>query len=196
MRVEFERDESGWYRSVLHRDDGVVLLFHAYDRKWRVPHDLAHFAVERTLRLDGGVFGSIAAGALFPNMDVLSGKLKHDAKRKSEQVLKANAKPLGISEVLAGVVHEAVEHRDRRELVARAHGAWGVFSTEPFPYPPEALTTAADALDELAARWTGRTLTVEWGGRREDSRREGSGRGVSRRAPSVGRQGPRRAARR
>ncbi len=181
MRVEFERDETRWYRSVLHRDDGVVLLLHGYDRKWRVPHDLAHFAVERALRLDDGVFGSIAAGAMFGNMDVLSGRLRHDAKRRSEQVLRANQKSLGLAEVLAGAVHDAVEHRDRRELVARAHGAWGVFSTEPFPYPPEALTTAADALEELADQWTGRTLTVEW---------------VSRRGPSAARPGPRRAARR
>lgn len=181
MRVDFERDESGWYRSALHRDDGVVLLLHGYDRKWRVPHDLAHFATESALRLAGGVFGSIAAGAMFDNMNVLSGKLKHDAKRRSEQVLKANEKSLGLSEVLAGVVHEAVEHGDRSELVARAHGAWGVHNTEPFPYPPEALTAAADELEELAGRWTGSTLTVEW---------------VSPRGPSAARRAPRRAARR
>lgn len=160
--MEFERDELRWYRSVLHRDDGVVLLFHGYDRKWRVPHDLAHFAVEQALRLDGGVFGGIAAGALFPNMDVLSGKRRHDAKRRSERVLRDNQKSIGVAEVLAGAVHDAVEQRDRGELVARARGAWGVFSTEPFPYAPAALMTAADALDELADRWTGRTLSVKW----------------------------------
>lgn len=176
MRVVFERCEPRGYRSFVHRDDGVVLLLPGYDRKWRVPHDLAHFAVERELRMTGGVFGSIAAGILFPNMKVVSGRPRHDAKQRSERVGRENGRAIGDAELLAGVVHDAVERRDRRELMSRARGAWGVVHEEPFPYPLAALTAAADALEELAGQWTGPTFEVEW---------------FSRRAPSAGRREPR-----
>jgi hypothetical protein len=182
MRVLFERCEPRGYRSFVHRDDGVVLLLPGFDRKWRVPHDLAHFAAERELRLTGGVFGSIAVGVVFDNMRVVSGRPRHDAKQRSERLLRENGRAIGVAEVLAGVVHEAVEHRDRSELFQRARGAWGVRHEEPFPYPDAALTAAADTLEELAARWTGPTLEVEWP----------SG-GLSRRGPSAGRRAPRRA---
>jgi hypothetical protein len=163
MRVVFERHEPRRYRSLVHRDDGVVLLLPGYDRKYRVPHDLAHFAVERELRLTGGVWGTIAAGGVFPNMQVVSGRTKHDARQRSERVIRENRHELGTAEILAGVVHDAVERGDRGELCQRARGAWGVLNEEPFPYPDEALTAAADTLEDLAARWTGRTFEVEWG---------------------------------
>lgn len=172
----FERYEPRHYRSFLHRDDGVVVMMPGYDRKWRVPHDLTHFAVERELRMTDGVFGSIAAGVVFPNMTVVSGRPRHDAAQRSERVARENKRALGVAEILAGVVHDAVERRDRSELFQRARGAWGVLHEESFPYPAEALTAAADALEELAGQWTGRTLEVEW---------------VSRRGPSAGRRGPR-----
>ncbi|MFL6124736.1 hypothetical protein [Actinophytocola sp.] len=176
MRVVFERCEPRGYQSYVHRDDGVVLLLPAYDRKWRVPHDLAHLATERELRMTDGVFGSIAAGGVFPNMRVVSGRPRHDAKQRSERLLRENKRALGVAEVLAAVVHEAVEHRNRAELVQRARGAWGVLHEEPFPYPAYAVTAAADTLEELVAGWTGRTFEVEW---------------VSRRGPSAGRRAPR-----
>jgi hypothetical protein len=162
MRVVFERHEPRRYRSLVYRDDGVVLLLPGYDRKWRVPHDLAHFAVERELGLTDGVFGSIAAGGVFPNMQVVAGRKRHDARRRSDRVLRDNKKSLAIAEVLAGVVHDAVERQDRSELYQRARGAWGVLHEEPFPYSPAALIAAADTLADLTAQWTGRVLEVEW----------------------------------
>ena len=176
MHVEFERCEPRGYRSFVHRDDGVVVLLPGYDRKWRVPHDLAHFAVERELRMTSGVFGSIAAGVLFPNMQVVSGRPRHDAKQRSERVMRENGPTLRDAELLAGLVHDAVERRDRRELMSRARGTWGMVHEEPFPYSLAALTAAADALEELAGQWTGPTLEVEW---------------FSRREPSAARRGPR-----
>lgn len=163
MRVVFERDETRRYWSQVHRDDGVVLLLPGYDRKWRVPHDLAHFATERELGLTGGVFGSIAAGAVFANMTVLSGRPRHDAKRRSARVFRENGRAIGTAEVLAGAVHEAVERQVLRGLTARAREAWGVLHEEPFPYLPAQLRTAAEVLAELAQRWAGhRLLEVDW----------------------------------
>lgn len=158
----FERDETRRYFSLVYRDDGVVLRMPGYDRKWRVPHDLTHVAVERELGMARGVLGSIAAGVVFPNMEVVSGRLKHDAKRRSERLARENGAEIGVAELLVGVVHDAVERRDRTELVARAHAAWGSVHEEPFPYPDSALLAAADALDDMSARWTGRTFEVEW----------------------------------
>jgi hypothetical protein len=65
MRVEFRRGE-GWEYSVqIHRPDGVVVSLPGAGGRWPVPHDLAHFATERALRMPGGVFGSAASGAMF-----------------------------------------------------------------------------------------------------------------------------------
>jgi hypothetical protein len=160
--VLFERDESRRYRAHVYRRDGVVLLLPGYDRKWRVPHDLAHFAVERALRMTSGVFGTIAAGGVFPNMRIVEGRARHDAARTSARVLRENSAQLGAAELLAGVVHDSVERRDRSVLVSRARGAWESVREEPFPYSPAQLSAAADALDELAARWTGPTFDVVW----------------------------------
>src|SRR5262245_18930486 len=156
MRVVFERYEPRRYRSLVYRDDGVVVLLPGYDRKWRVPSDLAHFAVVRELGLTDGVFGSIAAGGVFPNMQVVAGRKRPHAQQRSEQLLRDNKKSLAVAEVLAGVVHDAVERGDRGDLYLQARGAWGVLHEEPFPYSPAALDAAADALADLTAQWTGR----------------------------------------
>ena len=154
------------YWSTIHRDDGVVLFLPGYDRKWRVPHDLAHLVTERQLRLSDGVFGSIAAGAMFTNMRVISGRLRYDPRQRSRQVLRTNGSGIGLAEMLAAVVHDAVERRAHGTVVPAAQRAWRSQREDPFPYPATELRNAVTALDELGRHWTrlpaGQELTIDW----------------------------------
>ena len=109
MLIEFIRVDSGSTAATIHRRDGVVVALHGYDKKFRIPHDLAHAVAERELGLADGVFGSIAGGAVFKGMTVVSGKPRHDAAVRSKRLLDANSKALTRAEVMAGVVHDAVE---------------------------------------------------------------------------------------
>jgi hypothetical protein len=164
MRVLMQHDGQRRYWSTIHRDDNVVLFLPGYDRKWRVPHDLAHIATEKQLRLTDGVFGSIAAGAMFENMRVLSGRLRHDPRQRSRQVLRANGPGIGVAELLAAAVHAAVEQR--APVVAAARRAWGSLCEGPFPYPDTELRHAVEALEDLGRRWSrltaGEQLTIDW----------------------------------
>lgn len=137
----------------------------SYDRKWRIPHDLAHAVTERELGLGSGVFGCLASGVLFSPARVVAGRLEHDAKTRSEAILRANREGLAIAESLAGVMHDAVEYQRNVPLRA-AREAWGVISEEPFPYGEcelrrvySTLTRLADAFAHLQP---GEGLKFEW----------------------------------
>ncbi len=134
MEVTVRRGGDRRYWSEVRRDDGVVLVLPGQDRKWRIPHDLAHLVTERELRLAHGLFGSIAAGAVFEGMRVVSGRPRHDARARSQQLLKTNARALTVAEVLAGVIHEAAEYERHNRLQSTAEEAWGVLNEERLPY--------------------------------------------------------------
>ena len=74
-----------------------------------------------------GIFGSIGCGAMFDNMTVVSGRVRHDARKVSDRVLRANRVHLRNSEVISGVLYHAVEHR-RVVRWAMVRAAWGSVS--------------------------------------------------------------------
>jgi hypothetical protein len=152
MVITFARALSGSTLATIRRGDGVVLELPGYDRKYRVPHDLAHAVTERELGMSGGVFGSIAGGGIFDNMRVISGHPRHDAVERSKRLLVANKQTLGIAEVLAGVVHDAVEHGEK-DTLDRARRSWGIFATEPFPWTAQQMAGAVSLLTEFAVEF-------------------------------------------
>jgi hypothetical protein len=166
MLITFARALSGSTLATIRRGDGVVLELPGYDRKYRVPHDLAHAVTERELGLAGGVFGSIAGGAVFDNMRVVAGKPRHDAAERSKRLLAANKRSLGVAEILAGVVHDAVEH-DETSTMERLRRSWGVVSTEPLPWSEPEVAAAVAMLGDLAVQFeaTGK-VTFTWPDRR------------------------------
>lgn len=153
MFIEFARAKAGSTIATIRRRDGVLLELPGYDRKHRVPHDLAHVVTERELGMSGGVFGSIASGAMFSNMRVVDGKQRHDAGERSKRLLKANREALVLAEIMAGVVHDAVEHEGGRSVCAEARRAWASVSVDPFPWTDQQLTDAVRRLAELAANY-------------------------------------------
>src|SRR5256886_17601817 len=111
MRVQFVRSDHGaGYAVLILREDGVAVRLPGYDRTFRVPHDLAHLVAEREFQLARGVFGCIAAGAMFTNMSVVDGRARYDAPARSRPVLTTTGAELTLAARLPGAVHDAAEH--------------------------------------------------------------------------------------
>lgn len=183
MQAEFHRTTGrGGYAVMIRRDDGLTVRLRGGDGTLRVPHHLAHFVAEREFRLDYGVFGSIAAGALFTNMSVVGGRLRFDAQMRSRAVLRAHGAEIGIAEVVSGVVHRGVERAGRAEEVyAELRQAWGALSARPCPYQLDTLRRVLLILAGLSARWRtlpeGDWLAVRWPVPVSAGRRAGAGPG-------------------
>ena len=167
MKVEFHRGADTEYSVHVHRPDGVVVSLPGAGGRWPVPHDLAHFATERALAMVGGVFGSAAAGAMFDHMTVVSGRLRHDPKRRSQEILRTNtrARTLTVAETMTSLVHDTVQHR-AGGLVSRARDVWGIVREDAFPFTPGQFQTAVDDLRDLSRTWAatpvGAALEAEW----------------------------------
>ncbi|GGN66255.1 hypothetical protein GCM10010112_28460 [Actinoplanes lobatus] len=163
MLVVFAHSSTGSTVATVHRADGVVMQLPGHDRKYRVPHDLAHFATERALDISGGVFGSIAAGAVFANMRLAGGRPRHDASARSRRILDANKQTLGLAEVLAGVIHQVVETGDPAPVAPMIRNAYAVLDPGGFPWSDEQVGAAVRDLTELTAEWEAQgTLRVTW----------------------------------
>ncbi len=167
MDVTFHRLAGHRYFSTATRGDGVTVRVPGYDRASAIPHDLAHFVAEREFGMIRGFWGSVAAGALFTNMVVLSGRQRPHAAERSKRILKAHADDIGLSEAVADAIHEAVEHDLAPEVVLdrmRAH--WGIVSPESPPVAVVDAEGAAAALRRELERWSAvpvdQGLTLNW----------------------------------
>ena len=200
--MEFAKRPGGGSVATITRSDGVRLQLTSYDRKYVVPHDLAHFAIEQQLRMADGLWGSIAAGAVFDSVEVLSGTR---AGVRSDAVRQRNAAGLALAEVLVGVVHGAVNRAVNgalnravnggvdgtvpaadRAVVAQLASAWGSVRQGPCPYPEAHRLAAVRELRSLGERFAAlgpdEVLALRWpGGPEARGGRSGTGgRGVRR----------------
>jgi hypothetical protein len=170
MQVQFHRtDGHGGYVVLMRRNDGLTVRMPGYDRKWRVPHDMAHFATEREFNFGHGVFGTIAAGALFSNMSVVGGRPRYDLRARSRSVIKTHSAELGLAEAVSGVVHDGVEHDAAMPAVyERLLEIWGSLRPGPCPYQMATLRRCLSLLALLETRWREvgvgqRPLALRWG---------------------------------
>jgi hypothetical protein len=165
VRVEFAKREGGGSLATIERPDGTRLLLTSYDRVHAVPHDLAHFVTEQTLGVTGGLFGSIAAGALFDSLRVLSGRRRHDDVARSDAIRRANAADLQLAEVLVGAAHGGLAVGDA-EGGHRIERAWSSVRPTPCPYSSERRVAAVAELRRLGRSFAeldgGQTLALEW----------------------------------
>jgi hypothetical protein len=161
MRIVFTRAERGESIATIYRPDGVVVELPSYSRKHRVPHDLAHVVAEREFGLADGVFGTVAAGGLFDNVKVVSGRTKHDAAARSKRILDANKHALTRAEIMAGVLHAAVEGTATRSPGPAARHDWGIVSQDPFPWTDAQVNAAVEVLREVMRAWE-RDNTVDF----------------------------------
>ncbi|MDT3438388.1 MULTISPECIES: hypothetical protein [unclassified Pseudofrankia] len=173
------------------RPDGVTLRLQSYDRKYSVPHDLAHFVAEREFRMAQGFWGSVASGVVFASMRVVAGRPRHDAARRSRAILAANQRHIMLAEVVAGAVHRALDDGDQSAPAALT-AAWGTIGTGAPPFDPARGAAAVGRLRELRDQWQtlppGGELALAWdvpvkpaatvpqARRRGDTARRGGGR--------------------
>ncbi len=156
MRVQFHRGDQGdgAYVVLVGREDGLTVQLPGYDRRAAVPHHLAHFVAEHEFRLTHGVFGCIAAGAMFGNMSLVGSRPRYDTRVRSRAVLRSYAGELGLAESLSGVVHEVVEQGlDLGTGYRRLREAWGALRPGSCPYAPADLDRVLDLLAQLGDRW-------------------------------------------
>jgi hypothetical protein len=165
VHVAFSQRPGGGSLATIDRPDGVRLLLTSYDRTNAIPHDLAHFVAERDLGLQRGLWGSIAVGAVFDSVQVVSGKRRHDDAARSQKVRRDNADELALVEVLVGAVHRGLGLTDAA-AAREVDRAWSSVRQTACPFPVEHRTAAVTALRELGRRFTelgpGATLDLDW----------------------------------
>ena len=111
MDVAFSKRPDGGSLALIDREDGVRLRLRSYDRTGEVPHDAVHLIGERALGLTGGLWGSLQAGALFDSVEVVSGRLRHDRRQRSDAVRRENAAELRLAETVVGVLQQSLDRR-------------------------------------------------------------------------------------
>ena len=122
MRVAVRRlDRDGRYLTLISRDDGVTFSMQGVGHNFAIPHDLAHFVVEKALHLNRGFWGSVSDGAVFPTMTHVGGRRKPKAAERSSSLLKTNAPQLSEAEVLVRIFNDAIEQGDS-ETSSGLHG--------------------------------------------------------------------------
>jgi hypothetical protein len=156
------------HQTTARRGDAVEVSIPQVGRRFALPHDLAHFAIERALGIHDGFWGSLAAGALVGGARVTAGRQAPHASRLSDEILKRNRAALTEAEVAVGLIYEASQHHSPD---VRAPAVWRELTAR---YPRSRFTrmTANDiarvigVVAETTRRWqamnAGESMTLEW----------------------------------
>lgn len=180
MLITFTRSDCG-YRTTICRDDGVIFRVPAFDCTHSLPHDMAHYFVENRLGLKRGFWGCIAAGAVYPGMERLSGRLRPHSADRSRELLRASAQQNTEAEVLVSALLRITHERlDDHWPAARTrlHHEWRPrVPSRALPDEMEVRQICA-ALREAEHSWqslaVGESVRVIWpepGKQRKDGRR-------------------------
>jgi hypothetical protein len=110
MMLEVKRlDSDGRYETIIARDDGVSFHIQGVAHTFAIPHDLAHYLIEKSLGIEHGFWGLIARGAVFPTMTYLDGRRKPKATERSAQLMKRHARDLVEAEIVVRILNDAFE---------------------------------------------------------------------------------------
>ncbi len=122
MRLSVTRlDAQGRYETTIARDDGVRFRMRGPDCTFAIPHDIAHFVVEKALGLERGFWARVAAGGVFSSMSYLGGRRRPKAAEQSKSVLKADPAELSEAEVLVRIFCETIQegHNETAPILVR-----------------------------------------------------------------------------
>ena len=169
MKLTVTRLDQGNYETVVTRDDGVSYRLKGVAHMFAIPHDLAHFLVEKTLRLHQGFWGSVADGAVFKTMSYIGGRRKPKAAERSENLLKLNAAPLNEAEAVVRIFNDSIEggHRENspvlrerlRSRLARPGLEFRIFSDAE-------ISEVYRAYHDVLAKWqklpVGSSMELKW----------------------------------
>jgi hypothetical protein len=168
--LELTRLDNRRYETRITRSDGVTFLVKGVGHMGAIPHDLAHFAVERGLRLRRGFWGSVADGALFESLTHVSGRRRPHAEQRSKEVLKRNKGELTETEILVGLFNQAFEDglkAESPELRMRlARYIWTAPGHKPRQFSSEEIAAVCAAWKEVDDLWmnlpVGSTMELVW----------------------------------
>jgi hypothetical protein len=169
MRITFPRlpDYEKAY-AVIERDDGVVYRLYGGIAGSSLPHDIRHLVVEHSLGISDGLWGRIAAGAVFLSMRHVSGRRRPHAGARSTEV-KRQFSTVGLrAEMLANLVEQvaALDAPSEAEIRRLAKIALSVLPPADAEVDAVAIAAAARALQVEAARWArlrpGQELVYNW----------------------------------
>jgi hypothetical protein len=179
MRITFRRfpGQAVAY-SVIERDDGVVYHMRELTRSGNaLPHDLRHLVVERELGIADGVWGGIAAGAVYQGMEHVRGHQPPPAAGRPDELHRAQRDRVLRAELLASLVEAVavlpeptaprIDRLARQKLSVAGAAGLGADPAPVVALPSAAaLAAAARALQVEAARWArlrpGQELGYEW----------------------------------
>ncbi|HEX8927600.1 MAG TPA: hypothetical protein VGA45_01690 [Actinomycetota bacterium] len=196
LEITFTRTGPRRYRTTVRRD-GTVFELRGFDRPAELPHDLAHFVVERGVGCRHGFWGCVAAGANFQSMTLVEGRRTPHWTERSREVLRRHHDQLTEAESLVGLLLELFGEgigNDDQALRRRLARRWTPPRDAVRLGPAEARRACqalADARDRWQALPTGGNLTVTWTD--PPARPAGRDRGPGRRRPgraTAGRPGP------
>ena len=121
MKLHVKRlDRDGRYETLVVRGDGVRFHVQGVAHAFAIPHDLAHYLVEKALKIEHGFWGLIARGAVFPTMRYLDGRRKPKAAERSAQLMKTHARDLVEAEVIVRIINDTFEQGYRDVPLANA----------------------------------------------------------------------------
>jgi hypothetical protein len=169
VEITFTKTGGRTYEVAARRDDGVTLRVRTPDKPLSIPHDMAHFVVEREMSFGGGFWGSIASGAVFETMQVVSGRQPPHAAERSAALIKASYRELAAAELYVAVMQAVAregKERDHRLVCSRLDEVWRPFR-RPRPHvTAEDALRVCRALREAEERWlalpVGESVTVSW----------------------------------
>jgi hypothetical protein len=150
------------------RRDGTVFELRGFDRPAELPHDLAHFVIEREVGCRFGFWGCVAAGANFQSMTLVEGRRPPHWTERSKEVLRRHHDQLTEAEGLVGLLlelfHEGLGNDD--EALSRRLARRWTPPRDAVRLGPREARRAVQALTGMRERWqalpVGDSLTVTW----------------------------------
>lgn len=170
MDIRIERLDARRSQSVVTRNDKVTLRVPGFGPAQPLPHDLAHYVVEKELALRRGFWGSVAEGAVFPGMEVLAGRQRPHAHERSQALCKTNGRSLTDVEVIVGVLIDLMKNKvpatSQFAAKAVARCLTGGKESELRAVGATSLQRIDQGLGAMARRWAdvkvGEALVVRW----------------------------------
>ena len=170
MHLRLKRLDDRRYETVITRTDGVTFHVKGVGHMGSIPHDLAHFVVERALGIRQGFWGSVADGAVFGSLTHMSGRRRPRATQRSKDVLKANKRVLTETEILVGLFDKAAADglgadspvlRDRLRRYT-----WTAPGHQPRRFTDEQITAVCSGWSDMLRSWhalrIGESLELDW----------------------------------
>lgn len=170
MEIKIVKLDARRSQAVVTRDDKVTLRVVGYGPSQPMPHDLAHYVVEKEIALRRGLWGSIADGAVFPGMAILSGRQRPHARERSQALCKANSRTLTEAEVIVSLMVELVKNKVPATSPYAAKAVAGRLApgkdSELLAITTANLQRLNEGLSAMARRWSevkaGDALVVRW----------------------------------